>query len=137
MKNTNMLFCLVLLIVSSCNKVDDTEKYQKHRNNIVDAQEKIVEIEPGFICGWSIVSIIDDDLFDKHGRFLAGTRPHNWAVNDDAAEMYVQRYLNIFSSIALSGKKIGLYQHSAVGRDILFDIFKGLGAEVTKLGFSD
>jgi phosphomannomutase len=81
--------------------------------------------------------IIDDDLFDQHGRFLDRRHPHNWTVNDDAAGMYVQRYLNIFSSTALSGKKIGLYQHSAVGRDILYDIFKGLGAEITKLGFSE
>ena len=81
--------------------------------------------------------IVNYDLFDKHGRFLQRTSPDNWTVNDDAAEMYVQRYLNFFSSNALSGKKIGLYQHSAVGRDILFNIFKGLGAEVTKLGFSE
>ena len=80
---------------------------------------------------------INDDLFDKHGRFLKRARPDNWIVNADAAEMYVQRYLDIFSSTALSGKKIGLYQHSAVGRDILYTIFKGLGAEVTKLGFSE
>jgi phosphomannomutase len=82
--------------------------------------------------------IINADLFDKHGRFLERTGPDNWTVNNDAAEMYVQRYLNFFSSTAaLSGKKIGLYQHSAVGRDILFNIFKGLGAAVTKLGYSD
>ncbi|MFC1494189.1 phosphomannomutase [Thermodesulfobacteriota bacterium] len=81
--------------------------------------------------------IIDDDLFDKHGSFLERNHPDNWAVNNDAAELYVQRYLNFFSSTALSGKKIGLYQHSAVGRDILFNIFTGLGAAVTKLGYSD
>jgi len=81
--------------------------------------------------------IIDDDLFDRHGLFLDRNGPDNWTVNDDAAEMYVQRYLNFFSSTALSGKKIGLYQHSAVGRDLLFNIFKGLGAEVTRLGFSE
>jgi len=81
--------------------------------------------------------IIDDDLFDKHGRFLRRTSLDEWTVNDDAAEIYVQRYLNVFSSTALSGKKIGLYQHSAVGRDILFNIFTSLGAEVTKLGFSE
>ena len=81
--------------------------------------------------------IIDDDLFDKHGRFLERRRPDNWRVNEDAAVMYVQRYLNFFSSTSLSGKKIGLYQHSAVGRDILFNIFQGLGANVTKLGLSE
>jgi phosphomannomutase len=33
--------------------------------------------------------------------------------------------------------KLGLYQHSAVGRDLLYDIYTGLGAQVTKLGYSD
>ena len=79
----------------------------------------------------------EETIFDKHGSFLERNSPDNWAVNNDAAEMYVQRYLNFFSSTALSGKKIGLYQHSAVGRDILFNIFTGLGAAVTKLGYSD
>ena len=81
--------------------------------------------------------IVDDDLFDKHGRFLKRTTLDEWTVDDEAAEIYVQRYQNFFSSTALSGKKIVLYQHSAVGRDILFTIFTSLGAEVTKLGFSD
>lgn len=54
-----------------------------------------------------------------------------------AADAYVKRYLNVFPSNCLAGKKIGLYQHSAVGRDLLLDLFRGLGAEVMPLGFSD
>jgi phosphomannomutase len=54
-----------------------------------------------------------------------------------AAKAYIARYLNVFPSDCLVGKKIGIYQHSAVGRDALVEIFKGLGADVTPLGRSD
>jgi len=56
--------------------------------------------------------------------------------NIDARIDYVQRYLRSFPSDCLAGKKIGIYQHSAVGRDVLIEIFSGLGADVTPLGFS-
>ncbi|MDF7801204.1 phosphomannomutase [Pontiellaceae bacterium B1224] len=57
--------------------------------------------------------------------------------NIDARIDYVNRYLRAFPHDCLQGKKIGIYQHSAVGRDVLIEIFSGLGADVTPLGFSD
>ena len=56
--------------------------------------------------------------------------------NIDARINYVNRYLRTFPSDCLQGKKIGIYQHSAVGRDMLIETFSGLGADVTPLGFS-
>jgi phosphomannomutase len=50
---------------------------------------------------------------------------------------YLQRYLDFFGAKALHGLTIGLYQHSAVGRDLLARILRALGAEVTPLGRSD
>ncbi len=55
----------------------------------------------------------------------------------DARIDYVRRYLRAFPHDCLQGKKVGIYQHSAVGRDVLIEIFSGLGADVTPLGFSD
>ncbi|QBG49263.1 phosphomannomutase [Verrucomicrobia bacterium S94] len=55
----------------------------------------------------------------------------------DARIEYVRRYLRAFPKDCLQGKKVGIYQHSAVGRDVLIEIFSGLGADVTPLGFSD
>jgi phosphomannomutase len=57
--------------------------------------------------------------------------------NIDARINYVNRYVRTFPKGCLQGKKIGIYQHSAVGRDVLIEIFSGLGADVTPLGFSD
>lgn len=48
----------------------------------------------------------------------------------DVAEEYVHRSIDSFGSDALTGMKIGIDLHSAVGRDLLVRTFKGLGAEV-------
>lgn len=57
--------------------------------------------------------------------------------NQDAAETYINRYRLAFAPTALAGKKVVLYQHSAVGRDMLVTIFKNLGAEVIPVGRSE
>ena len=77
----------------------------------------------------SQVVTVADDAFDT---------PYEMPAEDDAAaKVYVARYLDVFPSDCLAGKKIGIYQHSAVGRDMIVEIFNGLGADVTPLGFSD
>lgn len=53
----------------------------------------------------------------------------------DAA--YVARYRDYFGERVLAGQRIGVYQHSAVGRELLLQIFAALGAEVVPLGWSD
>lgn len=55
----------------------------------------------------------------------------------DVAAVYCRRYTDFFGSDALSGLKLGVYQHSAVGRDILVRILASLGAEVVPLGRSE
>ena len=52
----------------------------------------------------------------------------------DIGPGYVARYLDFFGAEALKGRRIGVYQHSAVGRDIVVDILVALGAVVTPLG---
>lgn len=54
----------------------------------------------------------------------------------DVAAGYRARYLSYFGTAALKGKRVGVYQHSAVGRDILVDILTALGAEAVPLGRS-
>ncbi|MBX9884213.1 MAG: phosphomannomutase [Novosphingobium sp.] len=55
----------------------------------------------------------------------------------DVETTYVQRYIDHFGAGALGGKRIGVYQHSAVGRDILARIVRELGAEAVLLGRSE
>ena len=54
-----------------------------------------------------------------------------------AEENYVSRYTNLHSSAALKDVRIGLYEHSAAGRDLSRVIFENLGATVVSLGRTD
>jgi len=76
-----------------------------------------------------------DDQFTAAGSFATDTgttRP----ISPVAGEQYIARYLSFFAPMALAGQRIGVYQHSAVGRDVLVKILAGLGATVTPLGRS-
>lgn len=73
-------------------------------------------------------------LFDSQGFFL--TKPIKFEQTNKAAVLYVKRYTEAFPNNMLQGLRIGLYQHSAVGRDLLRDIYTSLAAEVVTLGRS-
>ena len=81
------------------------------------------------------VAELDDALFGADGNFVTAKTPP--PVSPEAGENYVMRYLNFFPHDALAGVRIGVYQHSAVGRDGLVKILSHLGAEVTPLGRSE
>ncbi|MEE4186969.1 MAG: phosphomannomutase [Roseobacter sp.] len=55
----------------------------------------------------------------------------------EATDRFVARSLEAFGADALSGCYIGIYEHSAVGRDALGRILRGLGADVIPLGRSE
>jgi len=59
------------------------------------------------------------------------------ALDETAKAEYVKRYLNFFPKKALEGLSIGLYEHSSVSRECLYEILTGLGAKVMCLGRSD
>lgn len=41
-----------------------------------------------------------------------------------------ERYVSLFNSDILKGKRIGIYEHSSAGRDLYAPLFNQLGAEV-------
>ncbi len=57
--------------------------------------------------------------------------------NDAAADAYRRRYLAFFGERSLEGIRVLVFQHSAVGRDLLVEILLGVGAEVFIAGRSD
>ena len=79
---------------------------------------------------------LDDALFGPDGNFVKPNLSGR-EISPAAAENYAMRYLNFFSHDALRGWRIGVYQHSAVGRDVLVKILSHLGADVTPLGRSE
>lgn len=54
-----------------------------------------------------------------------------------ATSAYLERGLSFFPEGVLAGKRIGVYQHSAVGRDLVLEIMGALGAEAIPLGRTD
>lgn len=59
------------------------------------------------------------------------------SVSDAANETYTARFMEWFPGEPLKGWRVGLYQHSAAGRDLNAHILEGLGADVVVLGRSD
>lgn len=53
--------------------------------------------------------------------------------SNDAAQRYLERYLAMSKPQCLSGKHIGIYEHSSAGRDLYHQLFSQLGAQVTRL----
>lgn len=49
---------------------------------------------------------------------------------DEGYSGFVARYVSAFGPQALTGLRLGVYQHSAVGRDLLVTLLEALGAQV-------
>jgi phosphomannomutase len=76
-------------------------------------------------------------IFNESGQ-LRAQRPKA-QISYAAREAYLARYIEFFSGqpASLSGKRILVYQHSAVGRDLLVELLTSLGAEAIPAGRSD
>jgi phosphomannomutase len=54
-----------------------------------------------------------------------------------ASEHFVERFRSAYGPTALRGRRVGVFTHSAAGRDLLLRILADLGAETLDLGRSD
>jgi phosphomannomutase len=84
-------------------------------------------------------AILDTDagssVFNSDGRLVAQSAP--LSVHDQAAQLYVERYVSVFSNKPLADKRVMVYQHSAVGRDMLVELLQNMGADIVTVGRSD
>ncbi|MEI6462852.1 MAG: phosphomannomutase [bacterium] len=83
-------------------------------------------------------------FFEGEVEFDESYLSNNKEVNPDTSSLqnevlseYKNMYISFFEPDFLKRKKIGVYGHSAVGRDILYDLINSFGAETFKLGYSD
>lgn len=74
--------------------------------------------------------------FDATGQFFSDQRQHLPAPDARAYRDYVERYLAFFPPNCLAGQRIGVYEHSSVAREAFAAVLAGLGAQVTRLGYS-
>lgn len=93
--------------------------------------EFLKEDEPG-MREQSVV--LPAGLFDDHGALV-----QSFTLPDpiDVLTPYIARYRDFFGADALRGLRLGVYQHSAVGRDCLISVLDALGARVTPLARSE
>ncbi len=91
--------------------------------------EILKDDEPGILA-----QLVDDRGWDETGMIAdLADLPEPL----DIAPAYVARYVEAFGCDALTGCRVGVYQHSAVGRDILVDVLGAMGAQVIPLGRSE
>lgn len=77
-----------------------------------------------------------ESAFDENGSFKTGPSELP-AENTLAREEYIERYTAFFDGLSLKGKRLLVYQHSAVGRDLIVELLRTFGAEVIPAGRSD
>ena len=98
--------------------------------------------------GIKFYSPIGEILKEDEQAILSSAVPEAWLsdlpkkfkmppVIPAAEEAYIERYLHHFGPGPLAGWRIGIYEHSAVGRDLTKTVLTRLGATVIPLGRSD
>ena len=103
------------------------EVLKEDEAGILEAVAKVREVE---YCRSREESLFTDDGMLSHARPLP-------PVNDDGSDLYIRRYLDFFPASGLRGKRVVVFEHSAVGRGLLVEILTRLGARVIPTGRSD
>ncbi len=105
--------------------------------------EVLKEDEPGILAAVAKVRAHEyarppaESLFDDDGMLKSGESHPLPPARESARKAYLNRYLDFFPKRGLAGKRIVFFQHSAVGRDLLVELFGALGAEVHPAGRSE
>lgn len=79
----------------------------------------------------------NESSFDTNGAFNKQIDLPLKSEEENAFLEFKERYTSIFPPNILTGKKIVLYEQSAVGRDLLKDILTSFGAEIISIERSD
>lgn len=84
-------------------------------------------------------TILDSDvtssIFGSNGMLINQNELPR--INTQAAQVYLERHTSVFINKPLAGKKVIVYQHSAVGRDMLVGLLQNMGADIATVGRSD
>lgn len=78
----------------------------------------------------------DRSPFGANGMFKDGHRDLP-KIHDIGVRSYLDRYRFFFPANGLTGRRLLVYQHSAVGRDLLVELLREFGAEVVPVGRSE
>ena len=78
-----------------------------------------------------------ESLFDAHGMLKPEYRVELPTLNQEAEQLYMERYRQVFPENGLAGTRLLFFQYAAVGRDLLPRILESAGAEVIPAGRSN
>ena len=112
-------------------------KFNKTTGEVLKSDEKAILAAVDRVRRIEYAKISDQSIFDDAGMFRNGPRAPLPPPAREARDVYASRYLNFFPKDALSGMRIVVYEHSAVGRGLLVEILRALGAEVHPMGWTD
>jgi len=79
----------------------------------------------------------DRSLFDDAGWFKPECVPTLPEMEPQAGEWYLNGFRDFFPDSFLKDRRLLVYQHSAVGRDMLVELLESFGATVIVVGRSD
>ncbi len=79
----------------------------------------------------------NNSLFDMDGNFKNTISLPAKSEEKIALAQFKERYVSLFPPDILKGKKVLVYEQSAVGRDFLKDVLSSLGADVVGIERSD
>ena len=112
-------------------------KFNKSRGEVLKSDEAAILSEVAQVRRAEYGKSREESPFGPDGMFKPGVRPGLPRSDGEARRAYLRRYLDVFPLNGLQGRRVVLYQHSAVGRDLLLELLESLGAEVLPSGRSE
>jgi phosphomannomutase len=111
-------------------------KTNTSRGELLKEHEKPIGEVVAQVRGRLYAQPFTESAFDENGRFKTG-HSELPAETGLAREEYIARYTLFFNGLSLKGKRLLVYQHSAVGRDLIVELLRAFGADVIPAGRSD
>jgi len=109
-------------------------KFHKRSSEVLKVDEAGIKRHVARIRNNIYEQDFNDSLFTEDGALR--TPPQIPEAKEDARRSFIDRYSSQFDR-PLRGRHIVLYQHSAVGRDMLHELLEKLGAQVSPVGRSE
>ncbi|MDD4737045.1 MAG: phosphomannomutase [Kiritimatiellae bacterium] len=127
------------IMVTGSHIPDDRNgiKFTKKSGEVLKSDEADILLHVALQRDLEYKRMPSETCFDATGMFREKHTQDDTAFEAEVMDLYIYRYLDVFPSDSLAGLRVVVYQHSAVGRDILTEILRGLGAEVISIGRSE
>lgn len=110
-------------------------KINKSRGEILKSDEAGIVSEVERVRAQEYRRSADSSMFDAAG--MLKRPPELPPLDATSHDTYLDRYMKCFAQGALAGLRVLVYQHSAVGRDMMVQLLRELGANARAVGRSD